>query len=50
MLIMDLPATLSEAQILALPTAAYYIPNFVTEAEEKLLLAKVRTIHTCHAS
>ena len=36
-----LPATLSEAAIRSLPASAYYIPNFISPAEEKLILGKV---------
>jgi alkylated DNA repair protein alkB family protein 6 len=36
-----LPPTLAAARIAALPPAAYYIPNFISEAEEAAILAKV---------
>lgn len=37
----SLPGTLQEAQIPTLPPSAYYIPNFITPAEESALLDKV---------
>ena len=37
-----LPFVISEAAILSLPKTAFYIPNFVTETEEKIILDKVR--------
>ena len=38
-----LPKTLDEARIATLPSAAYYIPNFISEAEERHILDKVQT-------
>jgi hypothetical protein len=38
---LKLPACLEEARIQALPSAAYYIPNFITGEEEHMLLHKV---------
>lgn len=37
----SLPATLDHARIRSLPTAAYYITNFITEEEEAAILKKV---------
>lgn len=37
-----LPRVLEDARIHALPEAAYYIPNFITPAEESLILDRVR--------
>lgn len=37
-----LPSTLEPARILSLPATAYYIPNFISEEEERLILDKVR--------
>jgi len=37
----NLPASLSEVAIPALPDSAYYISNFITQAEEEALLNKV---------
>lgn len=39
---LNLPASLGETQIKALPSKAYYISNFLTTDEEQLLLQKVR--------
>lgn len=36
-----LPSSLEHARITSLPQAAYYIPNFITEEEEKMILDKV---------
>ena len=36
-----LPASLEDAKITRLPSTAYYIPNFISEEEERLLLDKV---------
>jgi hypothetical protein len=38
---LSLPASLQEAQISTLPPSLYYIPNFITPAEESVLLDKV---------
>jgi hypothetical protein len=35
-----LPASLAEAAIPGLPDTAYYIPEFITEAEEEALVRK----------
>ncbi|KAH8894841.1 hypothetical protein GQ53DRAFT_64028 [Thozetella sp. PMI_491] len=39
----SLPASLKDVQIAALPPSAYYIADFITEDEEKLILEKVAT-------
>ena len=39
-----LPATLIEAAITSLPESAYYIPNFISPAKEKLILDKVHAL------
>lgn len=36
-----LPLSLEDARIKHLPHAAFYIPDFITEEEEQLLLNKV---------
>ncbi|RFN52198.1 alkylated dna repair protein alkb like 6 [Fusarium flagelliforme] len=36
-----LPSSLEHARITSLPQAAYYIPNFITEEEEKIILDKI---------
>ena len=41
MIDVELPSTLSEAAISSLPQSAYYIPNFISQAEEEFLLRKV---------
>ncbi|KAL9103444.1 MAG: hypothetical protein Q9163_001507 [Psora crenata] len=38
-----LPSSLEDALILSLPPSAYYIPNFITEAEEANILHKINT-------
>lgn len=45
---MELPVTLAEAVIPSLPSSAYYIPEFITTAEEQLLLDKVSTKEAFH--
>ncbi len=37
----SLPVSLEDARISALPPTAYYIPNFLSEDEERLILDKV---------
>lgn len=37
-----LPSDLEEAKIASLPEAFYYIADFITEEEERMLLDKVR--------
>ncbi|KAF8466962.1 hypothetical protein BDZ91DRAFT_153805 [Kalaharituber pfeilii] len=37
----NLPTSLSTAKIVALPNSAYYIPNFITAEEERILLDKI---------
>ena len=37
-----LPAAIAEAAIPSLPETAYYIPNFITEIESKVIRDKVR--------
>ncbi|KAH8673667.1 hypothetical protein BX600DRAFT_508905 [Xylariales sp. PMI_506] len=39
----SLPSSLDAARILSLPPAAYYVPNFISEEEEQLILDKVST-------
>ncbi|KAK0621368.1 alkylated DNA repair protein-like protein alkB 6 [Bombardia bombarda] len=36
-----LPASLEQCRITALPPSAYYIPDFISEEEEKLILDKI---------
>lgn len=36
-----LPPSLEPAKIASLPPTAYYIPNFITEDEEQMILGKV---------
>lgn len=40
----SLPAALDQARIPCLPATAYYIPDFISEEEEKIILDKVRAI------
>ncbi|KAK7418806.1 hypothetical protein QQX98_003668 [Neonectria punicea] len=37
----SLPASLGHARIAALPQTAFYIPNFISEEEERMILAKI---------
>jgi hypothetical protein len=37
-----LPESLQDARIASLPQTAYYIPNFISEEEEQMMLDKVR--------
>ncbi len=37
-----LPRSLDDARVTTLPPTAYYIPDFITPAEEVFLLNKVR--------
>ena len=37
----NLPESLSEVAITSVPDSAYYIPNFITQAEEEVILEKV---------
>ncbi|KAF4945289.1 hypothetical protein FSARC_14462 [Fusarium sarcochroum] len=37
----SLPASLEHAKITTLPQTAYYIPNFITEEEEQIILDKI---------
>jgi alkylated DNA repair protein alkB family protein 6 len=37
-----LPSSLEAARIASLPSTAYYLPNFISEEEERLILDKVR--------
>ena len=39
-----LPTSLEEARIKSLPSIAYYIPDFISEDEERLILDKVRLL------
>lgn len=43
----ELPPTLELARIQGLPAAAYYIPSFISEEEERLILGKVRCSRCC---
>ncbi|MCJ1284112.1 hypothetical protein MMC26_003443 [Xylographa opegraphella] len=36
-----LPATIAEAAIPSLPETAFYVPNFISEAEEKIILDRI---------
>ncbi|KAK6208190.1 hypothetical protein LQW54_007099 [Pestalotiopsis sp. IQ-011] len=36
-----LPASLSDAHVKSLPSAAYYIPDFISEDEERIILDKI---------
>ncbi|RDA82515.1 hypothetical protein CP532_1659 [Ophiocordyceps camponoti-leonardi (nom. inval.)] len=38
----SLPRSLESARVQALPSTAYYVPDFITDDEERLILAKVR--------
>jgi alkylated DNA repair protein alkB family protein 6 len=40
---------LEHARITTLPQTAYYIPNFITEEEEQMILGKVCAYKTQHA-
>ncbi|KAK3380066.1 hypothetical protein B0T24DRAFT_519812 [Lasiosphaeria ovina] len=40
---MELPSSLESCRIAALPPSAYYIPNFLSEEEERAILQKVET-------
>ena len=43
-----LPACLQDAKVTSIPDAAYYIADFITEAEEEVLLDKVsHSLSTC---
>jgi alkylated DNA repair protein alkB family protein 6 len=44
-----LPSSLEHARITTLPQTAYYIPNFITEEEEQMILDKVGAYKTQHA-
>lgn len=37
-----LPLSLDAAKITSLPATAYYLPNFISEEEERMILDKVR--------
>lgn len=37
----NLPSSLEVSRINALPSAAYYIPNFISDEEEQAILNKV---------
>lgn len=37
-----LPSSLEAARITSLPSTAYYLPNFISEEEERLILDRVR--------
>ncbi|KAH7162430.1 hypothetical protein B0J13DRAFT_10279 [Dactylonectria estremocensis] len=39
----SLPASLDGARITTLPQSAFYIPNFISEEEEQMILAKIAT-------
>lgn len=38
----QLPSSLEAAKITSLPPASYYVPNFISEEEERMILDKVR--------
>ncbi|KAH6978679.1 hypothetical protein EDB82DRAFT_234455 [Fusarium venenatum] len=38
-----LPESLQHARIISLPQTAYYIPNFISEKEEQMILDKIST-------
>lgn len=42
-----LPVALDQARISGLPATAYYIPDFISEAEEAIILDKVRLSSRC---
>ena len=46
--VVELPHSLEDALITVLPPTAYYIPDFITPAEEAFLLDKVRTYSGPH--
>ncbi|KAH7170331.1 hypothetical protein EDB81DRAFT_876367 [Dactylonectria macrodidyma] len=37
----SLPASLDDARVTAMPQSAFYIPNFISEEEEQMILAKI---------
>jgi hypothetical protein len=39
---MLLPSSLEDARVTALPPSCFYIPGFISEEEEELILSKVR--------
>lgn len=41
-------AGLDAARIVALPSDAFYIPDFISEEEEAWLLQKVTSNESCH--
>jgi hypothetical protein len=40
----DAAASLYKSKILGIPESAFYVPNFISEAEEALITSKVRLI------
>jgi hypothetical protein len=40
--VFDLPQSLDNAKISGLPPVAFYIPDFITAAEEQTILNRVR--------
>jgi hypothetical protein len=40
----SLPPSLDHARIATLPESAFYIPNFISEDEERMILDKVRDL------
>lgn len=40
----SLPVSLHHAKVIGLPSTAYYIPNFISQEEEQLILEKVSFI------
>lgn len=39
-----LPSALDQARVTRLPSTAYYIPDFISEEEQQVLLDKVRPL------
>ena len=46
----SLPSSLAQARIPRLPSAAYYIADFISEEEERLILDKVCSVTCLRAS
>lgn len=40
----SLPTSLEHARVTSLPSTSYYIPNFISEEEERIILDKVRLV------
>lgn len=43
----QLPSALAQAHVTRLPATAYYVPDFISEEEERILLDKASLITTC---